>query len=114
VVTIKTKKGRQISISPENDVIVKRATQKLTITLPDYPAQVASIGDRVGFMIEFNGLQSEIRRDFGDGKTITCNTRQECASTTHIYDKAGTYLVRSAVAYTDQPTIDGTITIKIV
>ena len=85
----------------------------MNITLPDYPAQVANVGDRVGFMIEFNGLPSEIHWDFGDGKSMTCNTRQECASITHIYDKAGTYLIRAGVAYADQPTIDGTITIKI-
>jgi hypothetical protein len=85
----------------------------LIISIPDYPAQVANIWDRVGFSIEFNGLPSEIRWDFGDGKTMTCNTRQECASITHVYAQAGTYLVRSAVVYKDQPTIDGTITIKV-
>lgn len=113
VVTIKTKKGRQVTVSPENDIIVKRTNQTLAITIPDYPAQQANIGDRVGFSIEFNGLPSEIRRDFGDGKTLTCNTRQECGTTVHVYAQAGTYVVRSAVVYQDQPTIDGTITIKI-
>ncbi|MEI6672108.1 MAG: PKD domain-containing protein [bacterium] len=113
IVTIKTKKGREITVSPENDIIVKRASQKLNITIPDYPAQVANVGDRVGFSIEFNGLPSEITRDFGDGKTMTCNTRQECASTIHVYPQAGTYLIRSSVVYKDKPTIDGTITIKI-
>lgn len=77
-VTIKTKKGREVTVSPENNIIVKRANQTLDILIPDYPAQQASIGDRVGFSISFNGLPSEIRRDFGDGKTLTCNTRQEC------------------------------------
>ena len=85
----------------------------MNITLPDYPAQQASVGDRVGFAIEFNGLPSQISWDFGDGKTLTCNTRQECGTTTHVYAVPGTYLIRAAVAYTDQPTIDGTITIKI-
>jgi len=100
-------------VSPDNDIMVKRANQTLNITIPDYPAQQANVGDRVGFSIEFNGLPSEIRRDFGDGKTMTCNTRQECGTINHVYAQAGTYLVRSAVLYKDQPTIDGTITIKI-
>ncbi len=113
VLTIKTKKGREITVSPENDIIVKRANQTLNISIPNYPAQQASIGDNVGFSIEFNGLPSEIRRDFGDGKTLTCNTRQECGSTNHIYSQAGTYLIRAGVSYTDQPTIDGTITLKV-
>ncbi|MFA6255913.1 MAG: PKD domain-containing protein [Candidatus Absconditabacterales bacterium] len=113
IVTIKTKKGREVTVSPENDIIVKRANQTLVITIPNYPAQVANIGDRVNFSIEFNGLPTEIRRDFGDGKTLTCNTRQECGTTTHVYAGVGTYLIRAAVAYSDQPTIDGTITMKI-
>lgn len=113
VVTIKTKKGLEVSVSPDNDIIVKRANQTLTISIPDYPAQQANIGDRVGFSIEFNGLPTQILRDFGDGKTLTCNTRQECWSTTHIYTSPGTYAIKAAVAYQDQPTIDGTIILKI-
>ena len=101
-------------MSPDNDIIVKRANQTLTITIPDYPAQQANVGDRVALSIEFNGLPSDIRRDFGDGKTLTCNTRQECGTTNHVYDTAGTYLIRAAVSYQDQPTIDGTIVLKII
>lgn len=113
IITIKTKKWREITFSPENNIIVKRATQKLTIHIDSHPAQVANVGDRVSFSIEFNGLPSEIQWDFGDGKTMSCKTRQECASTTHIYINPGTYTVRAAVIYADQPTIEGTITIKI-
>ncbi|MCX6823665.1 MAG: PKD domain-containing protein [candidate division SR1 bacterium] len=113
IVLIKTKKGREVSVSPATDIIVKRANQTLNISIPDYPAQQANVGDRVGFSIEFNGLPTQISRDFGDGKTLTCNTRQECGSTTHIYTNAGTYPIRAAISYSDQPTIDGTITLKI-
>lgn len=113
ILIMKTKKGREVTISPENDIIVKRANQVLDITIDSHPAQVANIGDRVNLSIDFNGLPSEIRRDFGDGKALTCNTRQECWSTIHIYTQAWTYLIRAAVAYQDQPTIDGTITLKV-
>ncbi len=113
VVTIKTKKGREVSVSPETDITVKRSVEKLNISIDHHSAQVANVGDRVSYSIDFNGLPKEIRRDFGDGKTMTCNTRQECATTMHIYSAPWTYLVRSAVAYEDQPTIDGTITIKV-
>jgi hypothetical protein len=44
---------------------------------------------------------------------LTCNTRQECGATTHIYAQVWTYLIRAAVAYQNQPTIDGTITLKV-
>lgn len=113
VVIIKTKKGREVSVSPETDIIVKRANQSLNITIPNYPAQVANIDDRVEFSIEFNGLPTQISRDFGDGKKMTCNTRQECGTITHVYTAIGTYLIRAAVSYENQPTIDGTITLKV-
>lgn len=100
-------------VSPENNIIVKRANQTLQINIDSHPAQVANVGDRVMFSIEFNGLPSEISWSFGDGKTLTCNTRQECGATTNVYSDAGTYTVRASVAYESQPTIDGTITIKI-
>jgi hypothetical protein len=102
-----------VTVSPETDIIVKRATQKLNITIDSHPAQVASVGDRVAFSIEFNGLPSEISWNFGDGKTLTCNTRQECGTTNNIYLAPWTYTVRASVAYENQPTIDGTVGIKI-
>jgi hypothetical protein len=85
VVTIKTKKGREVSVSPETNITVKRSVEKLNISIDHHSAQVANVGDRVSYSIDFNGLPKEIRRDFGDGKTMTCNTRQECATTMHIY-----------------------------
>lgn len=113
VIIIKTKKWREVTVSPENDIIVKRSMQTLNITIPNYPAQVANVGDRVSFSIEFNGLPTEINWDFWDGKTMSCNTRQECGTTSNIYLSPGTYTVRASVAYENQPTIDGTISIKI-
>lgn len=114
VVTIKTKKGREVSISPENDIIVKRANQKLDISIDNFPAQVASVGDRVNFsLLDLNGMISDISRDFGDGKTFSCNTRQECTPMSHIYMSPGTYTIRASVTYNNQPTIDGTITLKV-
>jgi len=100
-------------VSPETNIIVKRANQTLNINIDSHPAQVANVGDRVSFSIEFNGLPTSINRDFGDEKTLTCNTRQECGTTTHIYTAAGTFLIRASVAYENQPTIDGTITLKV-
>ena len=113
-VLIKTRKGREVSVSPDNDIIVKRASQTLNIAILNYPAQQANIGDRVSFsLLNLNGMISEIRRDFGDGKVFTCNTRQECGTINHIYNDIGTYTIRASVAYKDQPTIDGTISLKI-
>jgi len=43
VVLIKTKKGRELTVSPANDIMVKRANQTLIISIPDYPAQQANV-----------------------------------------------------------------------
>lgn len=113
IITIKTKKWREVSVSPSTDIVVKRSLETLDIAIDSHPAQIAKVGDRVQFSIEFNGLSTEIQRDFGDKKTLSCKTRQECSSTSNIYMTPGTYTVRASVAYENQPTIEGSITIKI-
>lgn len=114
VVTIKTKKGREVSISPENNIIVKRTVQKLNISIDNFPAQVANIGDRVTLSLtDLNGLISKIVRNFWDGKTFSCTTRLECTPINHVYTTAGTYLIRATVSYENQPEIEWTITLKI-
>lgn len=113
VLIIKTRKGREVTVSPVNDIIVKRATERLVISIPEYPAQVANLGDKVGFSLEFNGMPSEILRNFGDGNTQTCSTRQECSKVYHAYTKPGTYEVKASVSYLDKPTVDGMISIRI-
>jgi len=112
VLTIQTKKGRQISISPDNNIIVKRANQQLVINIDSNPAQIASVGDRVSYSLQLNGLPTEINRDFGNGKTLKCQGR-DCIQATQIYDTPGTYTVRAEVAFADKPTIDGTIVLKV-
>lgn len=85
--TIKTKKGREVSVSPANDIVVKRANQTLTILIDSHPAQVANAGDRVNFSLEVNGLPAEIHRNFGNGKTLNCKGR-ECVQASQVYDQA--------------------------
>lgn len=112
VLTIRTKKGRQISIVPENDIIVKRATQSLIIHIDSHPAQLANIDDRVSFSLQINGLPSEINRDFGNGKTLECQNR-DCVQATQVYTKPGTYTIKAEVIFENQPTIEWTIVLKV-
>jgi PKD repeat protein len=112
VLTIKTKKGREISISPENNIIVKRAAQSLVIHIDSHPAQVANVQDRVTFSLELNGLPTEINRDFGNGKTLKCQGR-ECIQATQVYATPGTYTIRAEVVFENQPTIEGSIVLKV-
>ena len=72
ILTIKTKKGREISISPENKIIVKKATATLAIHLDSHPAQLAMVGDRVNMSLELNGVPTTIQWDFGNGNTLEC------------------------------------------
>ena len=112
VLTIETKKGRKISISPDTDIIVKRATQTLVINIDSNPAQVANVNDRVSFSLQVNGLPAEIDRDFGNGKTLKCQGR-DCIQTTQVYTTPGTYTIRAEVSYPSQPTVDGSINLKV-
>lgn len=93
--------------------MVKRANQTLAIIVDSHPAQVAKVGDKIDFSIDFNGLPAKILRDFGNGKTLTCDSRQSCGSTSYVYTQAGTYQVRTSVVYDDQPTLEGSIVLKI-
>ncbi len=114
IITIRTKKGREVSFSPENNIIVKRSNQVLQINIDSHPAQIASVGDKVDFYIEFNGLPSKINRDFWNGNTQTCRSRQECWSTSQVYASPETYKIRASVEYINQPTIDGVITLQVI
>ncbi len=110
--TIQTKKWRTLTISPANNIIVKRENQTLKINIDSNPAQIANVGDRVSFSLEINGLPTEINRDFWNWKTLVCKQR-ECIQATQIYDTPGTYTVKAEVTYPDKPSIDWTIALKI-
>jgi len=113
VLTIKTKKWRQINISPETNIIVKKAIQTLKINVDSHPAQVANVGEKVDFSLQINWTPTSIDRDFWNGKTLHCKSRGECASTSTSYSMAWTYTVKANVAYDNQPSIDGEINILV-
>jgi PKD repeat protein len=79
---------------------------------------VANVGDRVTFSLSWvSGLPTEVDRDFGNGKTFKCNLsnqgRSTCLQVTEVYTTPGTYTIRAEVTSADQPTIDGSINLKI-
>lgn len=112
ILTLQTKKGRQISISPTNNIIVKRANQELVIRIDSHPAQLANVDDRVSFSLAINGLPTEVTRDFGNTKTLKCQAR-DCITTTQVYTTAGTYTIRAEAVFENKPTIEGTIVLKV-
>jgi hypothetical protein len=113
VLTIKTRKWRTTDVSPETDIIVKRSLQQLVINIDSHPAQVAKVWDKVMFSIEFNGLPTNISRNFWNSKTLSCKTRQECGNTSNIYLAPGNYQIRASVEYENQPTVEWNITLKV-
>jgi len=113
IVTIKTKKGREISISPENKIIVKKANATLKINLDSHPAQVATVGSRVTMSLELNGTPTNIQWDFGNGKTLECRSRSECTPTTVVYDLPGDYIIKAKVLFANQPIVEGNISLKV-
>lgn len=112
VLTIKTKKGREVTISPDNNIIVKKALSSLKINVISHPAQIANIWDRVNYQLDVNWLPDKITWDFGNGKTLECNWR-DCVQATTMYDAPGTYTVKAKVTYPDQPLLEWNISIKV-
>lgn len=112
VLTIRTKKGRDLSFSPDNNIIVKKPKVNLKITVDSHPTQIVRAGDRVVYSLEISWLPTKILRDFWNGKTYECNGR-ECTQISSVYDTPWSYVVRCTVTYDTQPTVEGNITIKV-
>jgi hypothetical protein len=112
ILTIKTKKWRELSISPENNIIVKKQLATLKIHIDSHPAQVANIWDRVNFSLEINWMPLKIRRDFGNDKTLECNWR-ECIQTSQIFEKVWDYKIKAQVIYENKPNVDWEIALRV-
>ena len=111
-VTVMTAKGRSLTFGPDNDIIVRKAPQSLTIMIDSHPAQIAKVGDSVEFSLDIGGLPERIFWDFGDGNTLECEGRQ-CVNTDHIYVDPGTYNVMVTIEYDSEPSVSGKIGLKV-
>lgn len=112
VLTIKTKKGRELSFSPDNNIIVKKPKVSLKISVDSHPTQIVRAGDRVVYSLEIGWLPNKVLRDFWNGKTYECNGR-ECTQISSVYENPWDYVVKCTVTYDAQPTVEGNITIKV-
>lgn len=110
-VTITTKKGRTATIASEN-ILVKKAVQSAKIRVDSHPGQIAKIGDKVEYVLEVSGLPKRVIWDFGNGKTLECDGRQ-CITVATSYEQTGNYTCKVTVEYFDQPTIEGSINLKV-
>lgn len=112
ILTIRTKKGRELSFSPDNNIIVKKPKASLKINVNSHPTQIVRAGDRVVYSLDISWLPNKILRDFWNGKTYECNGR-ECTQISSVYDNPWDYVVKCTVTYDTQPTVEGNITIKV-
>ncbi len=113
IVTIKTKKWREIVVWSGSRIIVKKAIVNLKINIDSHPAQVAKIWDKIDFSVVLTSwLPKTMKRDFGNWTNLECKWR-ECNPTSKIYDKAWTYNIKVLVTFDNQPDLEGNINLKV-
>ncbi len=112
ILTIRTKKGRELSFSPDNNIIVKKPQASLKINVDSHPTQIVRAWDRVVYSLDISWLPNKVLRDFWNGKTFECNGR-ECTQISSVYPTPWDYVVICTVTYDTQPTVEGNITIKV-
>ena len=110
---LKTKKGREISVSLNTPIIVKKEIKTFDISIISHPGQQAAIGDRINFALDLDILPSKIFWDFGDGKTLECKER-ECIETTKVFSEAWEYKVKVTISDNISPDIESQVVIKVV
>ncbi len=112
VLTIRTKKWREISISPETNIIVKKSLSNLKINMESHPSQLANVWDRVKLSLQVDWTPSKIYWDFGNWKNLECN-RRECVQATISYQQPWDYIIKATVSYENQAEVEWTIAIKV-
>ena len=112
-VTLSTKKGREITVSTDSPIIVKKEVKTFEINVDSHPSQQAKIGDTVQFSLDLDSLPTKIYWDFGDGNTLECKER-ECVETNKIYLEAGTYKIKVQIVDDKAPMSESSITLKVV
>lgn len=110
-VTLKTKKWRELVVSGDN-ILVKKPSESVTISLDSHPAQTAAIWDKVDMSISVNWTPTKIIWDFWNGNTLECKAR-ECLEASQIYEKDWTYEISVSVSYEDRPMVDWKINLVV-
>lgn len=111
-VTIRTKKQREIVVSLPNPLIIKKSTEKATITSESHPSQVAKIWDTINLALQIDWLPNTIVRDFGDGTNFECKNR-ECIEVEKTFQEAWFFVITAKIRYEGKPEVQWTIKFKV-
>ncbi|MCK9467164.1 MAG: PKD domain-containing protein [Candidatus Absconditabacterales bacterium] len=107
-VTLKTKKGRELTIGGGTRMSITKPIVNVEIVLDSHPAQSASIGDSVDMSLNMDGSPTKIIWKFGNGNEIECPGRS-CTNVSQVYEIPGEYAITASVFYENMPTVDGKI-----
>jgi hypothetical protein len=99
-VTVYTRKNIQDTYRLPEPIVVKRKQREIDIFMDSHPQQQSKVGETVRMSVRTDGLIDSIKRDFGNFKTISCDSR-ECSETSIIYDEPGIYEIRVEVGFED-------------
>jgi len=111
-VTLRTKKGREVILTSENDIIVKKEIKTFAINIDSHPTQQARVWDMISLSLSLDTLPQKIVWDFGDGNTLECKER-ECVETTKIYNTPGEYKISVQIIDEKAPMTDAMVTLKV-
>lgn len=112
LLTIKTKKWRELIVGSGIRIIVKKTIANLKINIDSHPAQIAKVWDKIDFSLELNWLPKTVKWDFGNGNVLECKAR-ECIETSKIFDTAWLYNIKVFVTFDNKPDIEWTINLKV-
>ncbi|UFX83377.1 PKD domain-containing protein [Candidatus Absconditicoccus praedator] len=109
-VTVETHEG--LEDTAEQDIVVQRERRDLDISTPNNPTQSASVGERVEFEVDVDGMIDYVEWDFDDGSSMSGEGRQytEVGNT---FEEEGTYRVEVEVSFEDSPSVSGRIRIEV-
>lgn len=112
-VTIQTRKWSVDSTTFTEGVSVKKQQREATIRIDSHPTQQARTNDIVKMRLMTDGMIKKIMRDFGQGKTFSCENRS-CMETTTSYDAVWSYNIRVAIEYEDgAPIVTSPMTMRV-
>lgn len=112
IVTVKTKKWREIQVGSWTMIVVKKPVNDLVIHIDSHPGQRASAGDVVQMSLELDGLPTKILWDFWNNQTLECTQRQ-CVDTSKVYTTPGTYLIKAQAIFEENLTVEWSITLLV-
>jgi hypothetical protein len=111
-VTLKTKKGREVTIGEWTRISVTKPIVNVEIVLDSHPAQSVNVWDNVEMSLNMDGSPTKVVWKFGNGKELECPGRS-CTNVSQVYEIPWEYSVVASVFYDGMPTVEWKINIVV-